>query len=83
MSVRGEGREEGETCHACGQHYAAVYWLSDEVWARITPRPESPGGGLLCPSCADQRACAAGIPLYWRASEDLTSKALTASLDAP
>ena len=63
-------REEpgaGETCRACGHRYATVYWLPDEVWALITPS-SALEGGTLCPRCADMRARAAGMELYWAAS---------------
>ena len=59
---------EGERCQCCGERYLTVYRLPDELWARITPRPESPGGGLLCPACADERARELGVLLVWSAS---------------
>lgn len=46
---------EGETCQVCGTLYRDEYWVSDELWARITPKPESPKAGLLCPNCALKR----------------------------
>jgi hypothetical protein len=64
----GEVEVEGEKCQACGQTYATVYWLPDDVWACITPVPlQAEGAGLLCPPCADKRARAAGIELFWGA----------------
>lgn len=57
----------GEHCQDCGVAYATVYWLPDDVWERITPRPEQRGAGLLCLRCADQRAQDAGLFLYWTA----------------
>lgn len=58
----------GEHCQSCGQAYATVYWLPDDVWARITPKPEQPGAGLLCVPCADARARVAGLTLSWTAT---------------
>lgn len=51
-----ERQNEGETCHACGNKYGDHYWIEDEaVWQRISPKPEKPGKGLLCPHCATNR----------------------------
>lgn len=44
--------EEGGHCQACGNSYVDVYWLPDAWWIQITPKPENPGAGLLCPDCA-------------------------------
>lgn len=57
----------GEECQSCWKYYTTVYWLPDDVWACITPRPLQEGAGLLCPPCADKRARAAGIDLFWGA----------------
>jgi len=46
---------EGEHCQACGRAYDDVYWLPDDWWAKITPKPDQPGAGLLCPDCALER----------------------------
>jgi hypothetical protein len=46
-----ERLSEGETCQACGNRYGDVYAVSDETWQRITPKPDQPGAGLLCPAC--------------------------------
>lgn len=43
---------EGERCQVCGHTYTDDYWLPDEWWSLITPKPNQPGAGLLCPSCA-------------------------------
>lgn len=59
---------DGEVCQDCGIGYDTVYWLPDEVWAAITPAPETPEAGLLCPVCAEHRARQAGIDLRWTAS---------------
>lgn len=63
----------GEHCQACGKQYETVYYLSDDVWERIKPENEPTthgdfGAGLLCPTCADQRARQKGIFLYWEAN---------------
>jgi hypothetical protein len=42
-------------CQACDLGYETVYWLPDDVWAAITPKPETPGAGLLCWPCALKR----------------------------
>jgi hypothetical protein len=49
------GAVNGERCQVCGQPYDDVYWLPDEWWHRITPKPDKPGAGLLCPQCALDR----------------------------
>lgn len=43
---------DGERCQICGKGYDTVYWLPDGWWDMITPKPENPGAGLLCPDCA-------------------------------
>lgn len=66
MSLAAE-HTEGECCQACGVVYSTVYWLPDDVWAVITPRPENVRAGLLCLFCAERRAQRAGIRLEWKA----------------
>lgn len=61
---------EGEHCQECGAAYDTVYWLPDDIWALITPKPDNAGAGLLCPTCADKRARRAGIYLKWEATVD-------------
>lgn len=56
-----------EVCQGCGSRYSTVYQLPDDVWAAITPKPDQPRAGLLCPPCADSRAEAAGLTLVWTA----------------
>lgn len=46
-----------ETCNDCHQPYADVYWIDDELWARLHERAPA---GLLCPSCLVRRALAKG-----------------------
>ena len=60
---------DGETCQACGAGYETVYWLPDDLWVLVTPKPDNPYAGLLCPSCADARARVAGVELAWTAWE--------------
>jgi hypothetical protein len=43
---------DGERCQVCGDGYDTVYWLPDDWWALITPKPDEPSAGLLCPECA-------------------------------
>lgn len=52
---------EGENCQACGVGYTDVYWLPNAVWEQITPAPDLPGAGLLCPACALQRIIEKGL----------------------
>lgn len=49
---RSEQEWDGEHCQVCGKGYDTVYWLPDDWWALITPKPDQPGAGLLCPDCA-------------------------------
>ena len=58
---------DGEHCQICGEGYATVYYLDDDVWEKIKPPGKSKGAGLLCPKCADERAREHGIVLYWNA----------------
>lgn len=60
--------EDGERCQSCGHRFLSVYWLPDDVWAAITPKPEHTTAGTLCLPCADKRAREAGIDLYWGAT---------------
>jgi len=58
-----------EACQDCGNQYETVYWVNDSLWRLISPKPESPGAGLLCIPCADRRARAEGIHLQWSVTE--------------
>lgn len=58
---------DAEKCQNCGVRYLFVYWVADEVWPYITPKPENLEAGLLCPICADTRARRVGIELEWYA----------------
>jgi len=57
----------GEHCQACGSPYETVYWLPDDLWAVVAPKPENLAAGTLCPRCVDARARAAGVELAWTA----------------
>lgn len=58
MADAGETRQpmddawNGEHCQVCGKGYSDVYWLPDAWWEAMTPKPDQPGAGLLCPDCA-------------------------------
>ena len=54
-----------EMCMDCGLSYDTVYCIPDEIWKLITGRANS--SGLLCPICADKKARAIDIILYWEA----------------
>lgn len=69
-----EDHTDGEKCDSCGRRYQIVYIVPNEVWAKITPRPDQLGehpehqlGGLLCPDCASERASEIGITLCFEA----------------
>jgi len=55
-----------EGCDLCRLAYPEIYWLPDDVWARITPATH-PQGGFLCIRCANERARKQGITLRWTA----------------
>lgn len=60
--------DEGEHCQDCGKTYGDfVYRIPDDVWEIISPKPDKPGAGLLCPMCTARRATDAGIYLEWEA----------------
>lgn len=61
---------EGEHCQVCGDAYEDVYWLPDAWWAKITPKPEHPKAGLLCPDCALARLLARSLLPDVRPSSD-------------
>ncbi len=59
---------EDEVCQICGNAYAEIYHVPDDVWEAIKPPGKVEGAGLLCPRCADSRARENSITLYWEAS---------------
>lgn len=52
--------EQGCLCQGCGMRYRVDVLVSDELWAKITPKPETPGAGLLCGRCVCDRLEALG-----------------------
>lgn len=66
-STKEEGREKiMEYCDSCGKAYGIVYDVPDEIWGKVTLKK---GDGFLCIECADKRAQALGITLYWSANK--------------
>ena len=51
----------GERCHNCGKIYKMWYYISDELWEKVTGQKE----GLLCPPCFDALASINGYSLNW------------------
>ena len=60
-------REFGEKCQKCGSRYLTVYYVSDDLWQRVTGIKD--GSGLYCPNCFDKMAREKHIELYWTAKQ--------------
>lgn len=39
------------TCQSCRRQFRVDLNVPDEMWARISPKPNTPGAGLLCGPC--------------------------------
>jgi len=61
-------------CQSCGEQFSIDLLIPDELWAKITPKPETDGGGLLCGSCIMKRleklAYEDGKYDYWKLTKD-------------
>ena len=55
-----------EFCKSCGRRVDLVWYVSDELWARVVGDP----GTIRCPMCFNREASALGVGvLYWTAKE--------------
>lgn len=60
-----------EICMACGRpvgpHTGSWWAAPDDLWLRVVGDPH----GVVCPPCFTRKAEALGIPVFWRATEDV------------
>lgn len=67
----------GEVCKGCGRRNVIGFRVADDVWQEVAPE----GKNVLCPSCFDELAEAAGVaysflevfPVTWSAWESRRS----------